>query len=65
MFDNVKVLLLGDKLLTFGGVNINQQPTNCVEVYDATKKEWILANTLKDASLGVSVVVRGITAIYF
>lgn len=52
------------KLMTFGGVNMKQEPTDTVEIYDTERKDWQGAeekiDTMIEKGLGLSGVLRGI-----
>lgn len=54
---------IGKKLLTFGGVNVKQEPTDVVEIYDTSTKDWQGAaekvETMTERLLGLSAVVKG------
>lgn len=60
----VCAVAIGDKLLTFGGVNVNQEPVDVVEIYDCKKKKWVEGvDTMKERLLGLSAVVKDNKAI--
>ena len=48
--------------MTFGGVNIKQEPVDCVEIYDVEKKDWQgteAIDTMRERVLGLSGVMHG------
>ena len=45
------------KLVAMGGVAVDQQPLDCVEIFDMTKKHWEKGAPMKEKLLGLSAVV--------
>ena len=53
--------------MTFGGVDVKQQPTDTVEIYDVQKKDWQgesdKIDPMREKVLGLSAVLRGICTV--
>ena len=51
-------LAVGSKIIVMGGVAVNQEPLDVVEIYDTETKQWSSADSMIDRLLGLSGVVR-------
>uniref|UniRef100_A0A8C2BTR8 Kelch domain containing 8A n=1 Tax=Cyprinus carpio TaxID=7962 RepID=A0A8C2BTR8_CYPCA len=53
------VAVLGKQLLVVGGMGKDQRPLKAVEVYSTEEGKWRKRCSLREASMGLSVTVRG------
>ncbi len=53
------VAVLGKQLLVVGGMGKDQRPLKAVEVYNTEEGKWRKRCSLREASMGLSVTVKG------
>ena len=51
-------IAVGTKIVALGGVAVNQDPLENVEIYDTETKKWTIGDPLIDKLLGLSGVER-------
>lgn len=55
----VAVATLGKRIMVIGGVGANQTPLKIVEMYNIDEGKWKKRNSLREASMGISVTAKG------
>lgn len=51
--------VVGDKIISIGGVGEGQQPVSAIECYSIKDKKWTALENLPTGRLGMSSVLRG------
>ncbi|XP_062921454.1 kelch domain-containing protein 8A-like isoform X3 [Mobula hypostoma] len=55
----VAVAPLGKRILVIGGMGVQRSPLSTVEMYNVEEGKWEKRNSLCEAAMGVSVIVKG------
>lgn len=59
------VAVLGKQILVVGGVGEDQTPLKVVEMYNTEEGRWRKRSALREALMGVSIIVKGTDSIIF
>lgn len=53
-------VVVGNKIVVLGGVEIGQKASNAVEVYDTQENDWKICDSLKEGLAGLSCLAKGL-----